>query len=67
MSSEESIRAAFAAADQSHVFAHWDACSAEERASLLAQPSRIDPARVKSVFSRSMADHASGSSPKGAI
>ena len=67
MSSEESIRAAFAAADQSHVFAHWDACSAEERASLLAQLSRIDPARVKSVFSRSMADHASGSSSKGAI
>lgn len=67
MSSEESLRAAFAAADQSHVFAHWDACSAEERASLLAQLSRIDLASVKSVFSRSMADHASGSSTKGAI
>ena len=67
MSSEESLRAAFAAADQSHVFAHWDACSAEERASLLAQLSRIDLASVKSVFSRSMADHASGSSSKGAI
>ena len=67
MSSEESLRAAFAAAGQSHVFAHWDECSAEDRASLLAQLSQIDLARVKSVFSRSMADHASGSSSKGAI
>ena len=67
MSSEELLRAAFAAADQSHVFAHWDECSAAERASLLAQLSQIDLARVKSVFSRSMANHASGSSSKGAI
>jgi UDP-N-acetylglucosamine/UDP-N-acetylgalactosamine diphosphorylase len=64
---EAALRAAFEAADQSHVFAHWEMCSEDERASLLAQLSQIDLQRVTSLFSRSMADHASGSSSKGAI
>ena len=49
-------------AGQGHVFAHWDQCTSSERLALLAQLGRIDPARVSSVFARSMADFTSGQS-----
>ena len=64
---ETSLRAAFDAAGQSHVFKHWDKCSLDERASLLQQLSEIDLDFVTSVFTRSMRDHTNGVSSKGAI
>ena len=64
---ETSLRAAFDKAGQSHVFAHWDKCSADEQKALLAQLSEIDLSSVTSVFTRSMLDHEAGSSSKGDI
>ena len=63
-----SLRAAYVAAGQGHVFAHWDACDDAERSALIDQLRVIgDVARVASTFARSVADHDAGNSSKGAI
>lgn len=54
-------------AGQGHVFAHWDKCSPSEREALVSQLSRVDLARVRSVFARSLADHRAGASSRGTI
>lgn len=54
-------------AGQGHVFAHWDKCTPSERDALVSQLSRIDLARVRSVFARSLADHRAGTSSRGTI
>ena len=63
-----SLRAAYVAAGQGHVFAHWDACDDAERSALIDQLRVIgDVARVAATFARSVADHDAGNSSKGAI
>lgn len=54
MPDESTLRAAYDAAGQSHVFAFWDRLNAEDRQSLLAQLENIDPARVNHIVAKAL-------------